>query len=476
MRDRGDFRQALIAAAASTVAPGSGYVVAGRRRAGWAVLAVFLTGAAATLVFVLTQSRGDLLAIWVQPRWLIAIMALTLTVAIVWCGVIVSSYVLSQPDTVSAVQHLMATGLLLALCAAVVLPLGRAAQLAYVQHDLITTLFPSAQGPAPRAAANEPDPFAGNTRINVLLLGSDGDPSRDGVRTDSVTLASVDLDTGDTVLFSLPRNLYKVPFSPGSPMAVQFPTGFRGDPVQEYVLYAVYRYGTDHPELVPNGGSNPGARLVMDAVETILGLDLDYYIIVNLRGFQNLVDAIGGIHIRVEERLPIGGVGAPIVGWIEPGLQHLDGFEALWYSRSRATTDDYDRMSRQRCVFGAIARQADPVTVLRRYTDLASAAKETIQTNIPQDLLPELAKVAGNAKSAKIANVQFVPPLIDTIDPDYEVMREAAQDAIAASEHPRPTASATTTTGSNEEIPGESTTADEQPIATVSLDDVCAYE
>lgn len=471
------FGRALLATVASLV-PGAGHLVAGRRRAGYVFLGVFVVVTAVTLAFVLTRSRGDLLSIWVQPRWLIAIMVSAGILGLAWCSVIVSAYMSSRPAEMTTLQRAAAGAVLLALCTVVAAPLAWGAQRAYYQHDFITTVFPAAPDPLVSARGETaPDPFGDLDRINILLLGSDGDPDRDGVRTDSVTIASVDTETGDTVLLSLPRNLYRVPFPPGSPMDQQFPSGFRGDPIQEFVLYAVYRYGTDHPDLVPNGGENPGARLVMDAVETIFDLDVDYYIMVNLDGFERIVDAIGGITIRVEERLPIGGVGAPISGWIEPGLQELDGYQALWYARSRATSDDYERMERQRCVFGAIARQAEPFTVLRRYGEITSAAKELIQTNIPQPLLPELAKVAGNATSAEITSVQFVPPLIDTNRPDYDLIRETAKEAIAAAENPSPTASPTTTgSDSDEESSSASPTASSQTGRSVSLDDVCVYE
>ncbi|MFD2350645.1 hypothetical protein ACFSTC_16920 [Nonomuraea ferruginea] len=63
--------------------------------------------------------------------------------------------------------------------------------------------------------------------MNILLLGGDADDHRPGVRTDSMHLASVDVKTGNTVLFSLPRNLENVRFKPGTPMAERFPDGFR---------------------------------------------------------------------------------------------------------------------------------------------------------------------------------------------------------------------------------------------------------
>ena len=61
----------------------------------------------------------------------------------------------------------------------------------------------------------------------------------------------------------------------------------------------------------------------------------------------------------------------PITGWIEPGHQQLDGFETLWYARSRATSDDYSRMARQKCVMNAMLHQLDPTTVLTNFGAIA---------------------------------------------------------------------------------------------------------
>src|SRR5918912_935226 len=102
---------------------------------------------------------------------------------------------------------------------------------------------------------------------------------------------------------------------------------------------------------------------------------------INLKGFQEFVNAIGGVTLNVRERLPIGGkVEKPrgTVGWIEPGRQKLDGYHALWFARSRWSTNDFDRMRRQRCVIGAIAEQADPVTVAENLPAILRAAQRNI--------------------------------------------------------------------------------------------------
>ena len=148
-----------------------------------------------------------------------------------------------------------------------------------------------------------------------------------------------------------------------------------------------------------------------EAVEALAGLDIQYHVLVDLKGFRSLVDAVGGLDITVQRRTPIGSQ-ADIKGWIEAGEQHLDGYHALWYARSRANSTNYERMARQRCVVTAMVRQLDPQTVVLNFGDIASATKGVFRTDIPQEALASLGTLAVKTKQQKITSVNFVPPLI----------------------------------------------------------------
>ncbi len=99
-------------------------------------------------------------------------------------------------------------------------------------------------------------------------------------------------------------------------------------------------------------------------VSGALGIPVDYYLLVNLNGFRQIVDAIGGITVNVNERVPINGDTdrhIPPTGYIEPGPhQHLNGFKALWFTRGRYGSTDYKRMERQRCALNAIVDAGRP--------------------------------------------------------------------------------------------------------------------
>ena len=91
---------------------------------------------------------------------------------------------------------------------------------------------------------------------------------------------------------------------------------------------------------------------------------------VNLKGFKNLVDAVGGVTLNVRQPIPVGGLGSDVTSYIKPGVRKLDGHDTLWFSRARDDSDDYSRMARQKCVMGAMLQQVSPQTVrtqLRRH-------------------------------------------------------------------------------------------------------------
>ncbi|MCI0689040.1 MAG: LCP family protein, partial [Sporichthyaceae bacterium] len=460
----------------STIFPGAGHLAAGRRRTGAVALIGFLTLVGVGAGFVLTRSKSELLVYSVRPDWMLALMIGAIVLATAWVLAIIGAYSVAKPPYMTLAQRIGGGLVVLLLCAAVARPLGTAAHYAYIQRDLINSLVSS----------DGPDPLAGQSRVNVLLIGGDAGPDRTGVRTDSMTVASIDVATGDTVLIGLPRNLYRAPFPFGSPLHNQFPGGFAGEPAGEFILNAVWEYGEHHPSLVPAGGGHPGAAALLSSVETILDLDVNYWILVNLAGFREMVDAVGGVTIRVDQRIPIGGGTAPITGWIEPGVRELSGYQALWYTRSRALADDYSRMARQRCMLGALARQIDPMTVLTRFPQIAGATKVLIDTNLSQRMLERLAEVAGKAGSAEITTVQFVPPLINTGDPNYPFIRSTTRDAIAASQRAAAQHVATSRPGQSAGHSGSAGTSDPVSPGTGStgsdleggaaLDDVCGYE
>jgi anionic cell wall polymer biosynthesis LytR-Cps2A-Psr (LCP) family protein len=156
---------------------------------------------------------------------------------------------------------------------------------------------------------------------------------------------------------------------------------------------------------------------------------------VDLKGFEALVDAVGGIRVDVNRDIPIGGGEAKLYGYVKKGKnQLLDGRAALWFARSRSDSSDYDRMARQKCVMTAMLKQLDPVTVLTNFNQIASAGKEIVETDIPPKKVDTMIELALKAKEKPISSVAFVPPVIYPGSPDIAKMHKMVASKIAKSE------------------------------------------
>jgi anionic cell wall polymer biosynthesis LytR-Cps2A-Psr (LCP) family protein len=128
-----------------------------------------------------------------------------------------------------------------------------------------------------------------------------------------------------------------------------------------------------------------------------------------------------------------GGIGENVKGYIQPGVRHLDGYETLWYSRTREGSDDYSRMARQKCVMNAMLHQVSPQVALRNFSKITEASTAMISTNLPRSEVDRFIALALKAKDQKLASVSLVPPLIDTGNPDIAVIREAVAQATDGS-------------------------------------------
>lgn len=259
-----------------------------------------------------------------------------------------------------------------------------------------STSPPSSPPPTATTTTTAPPESLDPDRLNVLLLGGDAGPGRTGLRTDTIMVASVDPLTGDAALIGLPRNYSGFSFSDGTP--------FEGT-----ILNAVYGWGRAHPDRF--GGVDPGASAVRDVVSHLTGLDIDYFALVDLTGFADVVDAFGGVTIDVPRPLdaplydPSTGLHTMIR--IPAGPQHLSGAEALAYARVRHDSSDYVRMSRQRCVLAAMVAGLDAATLLTRITHILEEVSDHVTTDIPLELVPDLIRLADRVDASAIRTLGF---------------------------------------------------------------------
>ena len=162
-----------------------------------------------------------------------------------------------------------------------------------------------------------------------------------------------------------------------------------------------------------NGGGDQGAAALKQAVSNLLAIRVDYYALVNLLGFADLVDALGGVEIVAKERLrdevtrPAWGEPKPKID-VRPGeRRRFYGREALAYVRSRKDSSDYTRMARQRCFLSAMADQLDPVSAIRNFGSLAKTIETNVRTDIPLNRLPSLVRLVSSVDSSETLTVTF---------------------------------------------------------------------
>ena len=435
--ERVKLRRGLTFLLMTLVLPGSAQVAAGNRRVGRLALRVWaaLWVVAILLGLFVLLWHGAAITVMTKPFTLRVLQGLLVALGVGWALLFLDAWRISSPPDLARRHRLGFAALSIGLAFAVMIGLVASANVVSAQRELVSTVF-----------AGGGDKVAKAGRINILLMGGDAGADRTGLRPDSMTVASVDAATGRTVLISLPRNLEKAPFPASSPMRKKFPKGF-DCPNDVCMLNAVYTYAMGHKDLYPKV-KNPGAQATKEAIEGTTGLTINYWALIDLKGFEDLVDALGGITMDVYRKVPIGGGPThPIYGYVEAGKnRHLDGKEALWFARSRSDSSDWDRIVRQKCVMNAMLNQLDPVTVLTKFNGIASASKEIVATDVPASQVSTVLDLAQKAKTKPVGSLAIVPPLLKSpANPDFGKIRAAVTEQIAKSEaldEPKPSATA----------------------------------
>jgi LCP family protein required for cell wall assembly len=471
------FGRALLLTVAGTAVPGTAFLASGRRKLGTVVLVLFLLLVAAA-VWLATSGRRDAVRLAVDSSALLWIIGGVAAIALLWLVVVVTGYRALLPRALRGWQHALGALVVLLLCAGVVAPAVFVARVASAQRNLVDTVFDDGKSATVTQPTDTSVPFGGKTAINILLLGGDGGAGREGVRTDTVIVAHVDTTTGATTLFSLPRNLENLPFPASSPLAAVYPNGFQAGAESESLLNAVYRNGpAAHPGIL-GPTDDPGADFLKLGVGEALGLDIDYYLLVNLDGFSRLVDALGGLTLNVNYYVPVNGdtaTGALPDAYIAPGpAQHMSGSRALDFARGRYGLSDYLRMDRQRCVLQAIVDAADPVTLLTQFQELARTTQDIVSTDVPSAVLGDAVDLAFKVKGAGIRSVVFDDTVINPAYPDYDRIRALVQEALAPTPVGATTAAPAPATPSAPLAAAPSPAGNGGAVATVT--DACAYD
>lgn len=229
--------------------------------------------------------------------------------------------------------------------------------------------------------------------LPVLLLGVDKRPGDVG-RADTIIVAFLDLKDREVRLLSVPRDTY-----------VHLPGRRHGDKIN-----ASYAYG--------------GPEETMEAVGDLLGIEIPWYVETNFKGFEKIIDTLGGVVIEVEQRMyyPAEGIN------LYPGKQRLNGHDALGYVRFRNyPMGDIDRIKHQQRFLTALADQALQVRNIWKIPALVKELQGAVKTNIGTARLIQLGNLFKDIDSSKVETyiLPGTPSYIDGISywvPDDEAI------------------------------------------------------
>ncbi len=264
--------------------------------------------------------------------------------------------------------------------------------------------------------------------VNILLLGADDEVTGDDIaRTDTMIILSINRTTGTVAMLSLPRDLFV--WIPGWTMQR---------------LNLAYTHG----EQV--GWTDGGFGLIRQTIFYNLGINVHYYAIINLSGFTQIVEAVGGVDVAVDcaiQDYAIIGATVPTAAGegdadalytLPVGFYHFNGGEALWYARSRGNSSDFDRGRRQQQILRAIWRQTRSTGQLASLPDLWGEATQIVRTNLTFEDMVTLVPIALNLNTGNIEHFTFArlyhttpwttPDGSNVQIPNYDAVRELMTD------------------------------------------------
>ena len=233
--------------------------------------------------------------------------------------------------------------------------------------------------------------------VNIMLLGSDAQAEDDNfIRTDTMIVVSLNVETGAIAMLSLPRDLY-----------VYIPHGKMGR------LNTAFGVG-ENLDWDPGGGFG----LLRQTIFYNFGINVHYYARVDFSGFEAIIDRLGGVDIAVDcayrDYYPVGTKDDPRSGkngyrWrtLPVGYYTFDGFDALWYARTRKYTDDFDRGRRHQLLLRAIWRKARSLGLATALPQLWPELTAIVDTDIPFDMVLRLLPYVVNLDLADVASFTF---------------------------------------------------------------------
>ncbi len=245
----------------------------------------------------------------------------------------------------------------------------------------------------------------GDGRVNILLLGRGGDGHEAPDLTDTIIVASIDPVQKKAALLSIPRDLY-VPTSTNTKINA---------------VFADAKNRALAKKSPKKDAEAAGLSAIEKQVEDYMGIPIHYHVMVDFSGFEQAINTVGGVDINVAadntvyEVLYDHGRRRQYILDVKQGQQHFDGQRALFYSRSRKTSNrgDFDRTERQRLVMIALKEKilsvgtfSNPVKVSQLITNFGSH----VTANMTLGEVMRIYEIGKSIPSAEIASVGLADP------------------------------------------------------------------
>jgi LCP family protein required for cell wall assembly len=248
----------------------------------------------------------------------------------------------------------------------------------------------------------------GDGRVNILVLGRGGEGHEGADLTDTIILVSIDPIAKEAALLSVPRDLYVgVPGDGSMKINSVFYTG---------KAQALSKSGTINAETIKRA-EDAGFNLLDQTIERTLGVPIHYHAVVDFQGFEKAIDTVGGVDFNVpsavREQMRIQGRSYALD--VQPGQQHMDGFEALAYSRSRYTSlrGDFDRSERQRLIILALKEKTLSLGTFSnpaKISNLLDTFGNHVHTNFSLNDMSRLYDLAKDINSSKVSSIGLADP------------------------------------------------------------------
>ena len=416
---RGRRHSRYLSAFLDALIPGLGHLVVGRWQRALLFVSPLLLGVLTTAWIVATTSSVRLAASLLSNEvlWgLLAAQGLLLASRLIAVGSSLFDPRLPRPGR----RDLLPIVLLLIFVVAPQAYAGYATEVAREAADEIfveppTAIVPSVSAapdpsflstPAPGLPSPSPVPSIdpASERVTALVIGVDSGVGRNTYLTDTMIIVSLDRTTRTVSMLSIPRDMVDVPMADGRTYR---------DKINSLVAYARH-----HPEQFP-GSNGTGFDVLMGALGTLTGLPIDYYAKVDLGGFVRVVDVLGGVNVNVAHAFCDPGYdeyGFSNGFSITAGLHHLNGQQALAYARVRKASgeSDFTRAARQQEVISGIRDAIVHGGFLNDPIGLLQAVGQTVETNVPRDLLPDLAELATEVGREQTFRTVVTHPLVSS--------------------------------------------------------------